>query len=162
MKPARAYQTTLKRALLGAGVVSLLGGVGLTTVMQLAFGAVETRPGEAPVLLVLAILAVMVTLAIGALIGLVAPLWRWLDRRGHRRWRTAALVGAGPGALAGVALSIVVALRSHEQHSGVAEFIGYYGAAAVMCVLFALAGAAIGALIWRIAYRKAPSVAEVF
>ncbi|MBS0298167.1 MAG: hypothetical protein JSR45_17850 [Proteobacteria bacterium] len=162
MKPKakRTYRTTLARALLGVGVGTLVGtGViaALAGAMVLT-GAVDRGPGlgaRFAALLLLAALAWLLAM------GLVSPLWWWLDRRGHRRWVSGVLVGGAGMGLLGAAWSAQT-LRAMPLSGGFVGGLGYYLGAAVLTLLCAALGAVLGWIVWRIAYRKAPSVAEVF
>ncbi|MBS0298172.1 MAG: hypothetical protein JSR45_17875 [Proteobacteria bacterium] len=154
------YQTTPRRALLAVGVVSLtITAVYVLTI--LGFMANQPTPRDNPLIVVLPVSALIVEVGCLLALGLLAPVWWQLDRRGFRGWPAGVLAGAVPSSLAGAAWALAT------FHDIVAKGQGAGGAVGVVffTLISATVGAALGLLAWRIAYRRvpeAPDVAGVF
>jgi hypothetical protein len=146
-----SYQTTVRRALAAIGVVSLTLTV-LYVAGVIAFMAGRPPQRDNPLIIMLPVSALTVAGGCATAMGLLSPIWWWLDRRGFRRWPAGVLAGALPAGLAGAAWAIATFQDVIASGRGAAGAVGV--------VFFTLIGAAVGAALggigWRVAYRRVP------
>ncbi|MBS0298170.1 MAG: hypothetical protein JSR45_17865 [Proteobacteria bacterium] len=143
------YRTSVRRALAAIGVTTAMASAALTLGNWFMLRAIKrvVAPGD---LLTIALNSAMNCLLTTAV---VAPLWWWLDRRGHRRWPTAVLVGGLGGALM---------LTEIELAAGGWRLEGLNYLTLGEAVMGAVAGGFVGLIMWLIAYRRVPDAAEAF
>ncbi|MFM9827902.1 MAG: hypothetical protein ACKVOB_04040 [Sphingomonas sp.] len=140
----RAYVTSPDRVGMALGAGTLLAG--LLSILLLVPGA------GAPGLGVLMALVAGGLAAAGSIVLLAGPLWWLCHRRGWRRAGHAATLGA----LVTVALLLVAQRQGLVDASASAAILALRWTSAIATSLFwALPSAIIGAVMWRIAYRRA-------
>ncbi|MBS0298169.1 MAG: hypothetical protein JSR45_17860 [Proteobacteria bacterium] len=153
-------QATVSRAMIGLGAVAvgasvLLSGTILALVRLVPAGANPFAGRPWWIWLTLLATYAVVFLMIEAL---ALPVWWALDRRGVRQWWVAALVGGlGGGGAATALMAWSLYRKSIAMPPGGMTWL--LGAPALIS---AVAGAVMGLVVWRIAYRRVPDAAEAF
>ena len=162
--PDSAYVTTYRRRILSIFLGAATGG------FLALVGYLFTEPGRASlsenIVAVTIVAWVMFSLPFLVGIGLVAPVWRWAERRRVMGWKAAGVWGA----LVGLPFSLApfAALLN--------TFLRKYGPSVTVTavsfptplVVFAIACPVIGCLValttWRFAYRRQSTavVGEIF
>lgn len=142
----RGYDTTLDRAGLSLGAGALMGG---------AFASILVAIGGPPSLLGVAVgFVIGMVITVMTAVAVAAPLWLVAHALNRRGPATAALIGG----LCGVALFLggqtygfgLFALPATDTYTLLFRWIG----AIASCVILAGMSAAIGLVMWRVAYRR--------
>jgi hypothetical protein len=141
-RPRRIYETTLDRAGHALGAGAGIGGV-LTLALVVAGGQ------SGPLQILTALLLGTIFCAIG-IVAVAGPLWLVMHVAGLRRGHHAALIGAAS------ALAILVGAQSWGFGPAMSPDARTYVWLSALGTggLVALMAAAIGLVMWRIAYRR--------
>ena len=140
------YSINLRRAALALAAGALTGALLVTPFMVIAPIADSNLGTQAIQMIVFEFLVLLVAWGAG-LIVFGVPLWCLFHAKGWRSRRAACLLGAGTAFLVFVAFEVVVSrLYFSEFEMQSIDIFVWPG-------LFAVAGALVAAVIWRVAYR---------
>ncbi len=163
----QTYSTTHLRAVIALALGAIVAGPLTMLVMLAPAIAADTYDIQSlTAQFAFASVAAIVVYAVGLLV-LATPCWVLLHKRGHRSWRAAAALGGALGFVVTMLLYVspTFPIRPEGSHSSTGDgggllidnnvvtthgwitFISY-------SLIYALVCAAIGVLIWRIAYRR--------
>lgn len=147
------YETTLSRAAL-----AIVAGAGSGALLVSAF-VMATEFGEPVPTFIAGIegASSIFGFAFAAwIVGLVilAPIpWLTLHRRHRRTWRVAAALGASLASIVGLVISAAILMDFGEIIQGQMALKDILSTIGIGC-LFGIAGAIVGVIVWRVAYRQ--------